>query len=77
MQTSVIQPSARLQPFKHQSLLVGSWIDSISVIHSQHLYILAEKLKRDKTISLTGDSSHTDASRTDVRLLADQANLVK
>ncbi len=40
-QTSVIEMSARLQPLQHQCLLLGSWIYSIVVVHSQHTIILA------------------------------------
>jgi hypothetical protein len=41
VKTTIIKSATSFQPFKHDNLLVSSWVDSIGVIHSQHLYILA------------------------------------
>ncbi len=48
-QTSVIKMSARLQPFQHQCLLFGSWINSVRVVHGKHPLILAQGMTSDKT----------------------------
>ncbi len=41
--------SARLQPFQHQCLLFGSWINSVRVVHGKHPLILAQGMTGDKT----------------------------
>jgi hypothetical protein len=48
-QTSVIQSPARLQPLKHYRLLVSIWINSVAIVHRQHLSILSESLPNAKT----------------------------
>ena len=40
-QALIIQTSKGPQPFKHLRLLVGICINSVSVVHRQHTYILA------------------------------------
>jgi hypothetical protein len=47
-QTFVVQATAGFQPLKHQSLLVGSWINSVGIVHSQHSSILAQGMTRVK-----------------------------
>ena len=68
-QTSVIQMSASLQPFKHQYLLLSSWINSVGVVHGQHPVILAWEVNNDKTtptiycVGYHPDSYHSDKER--------------
>ena len=42
--------SARLQPFQHQCLLFGSWINSVPVVYGKHTLILAQGMTGDKTL---------------------------